>query len=140
MEDNQLQRLPDQDYAFISVYLLTQKAVLTEEATIGNGRYLASQSLAQRCRETSLSAVLSKSMLSHKWMGWQRVYFIFPNMDMNILLLMLPLTGGNELNFLKFLSAADLDWCAISIPIPVFFSMINQDQMRVLLDLMIELM
>lgn len=35
MEDNQLQRLPDQDYAFISVYLLTQKAVLTEEATIG---------------------------------------------------------------------------------------------------------
>lgn len=57
-------------------------------------------------------------------------------MDMNILLLMLPLTGGNELNFLKFLSAADLDWCAISIPIPVFFSMINQDQMRVLLDLL----
>jgi len=33
-------------------------------------RYIAPQSLAQRSRETSLSAVLSKFMLPHKW--WQK--------------------------------------------------------------------
>lgn len=36
MEDNQLQpQLLDQNYAFFSVHVLVQNAVITEEATIG---------------------------------------------------------------------------------------------------------
>jgi hypothetical protein len=54
-------------------------------------------------------------------MGWPKLHFNLPNMVMNILLLMLPLTGGNELNFLKFFSAADLVGYTNSLP--VFFSM-----------------